>query len=454
MGLNKTTSLRVAFWKFLIFLIIGLFCAVVIPFVFFWLSVNFGITNYANYSENSVRSIAPVIATAPDFSEVELPNGCRFLRIDKSYQFIETTLTDEELKQAMNYATTGTLDSNLNKQYLLVTRDDEFVILQYYIDSEYTNEWLNKNLPSPEIILYIMIGIGCITVCIFLTARFSKHLRSQLRPLFEATSEVSKQNLDFDVGHSKIKEFEDVLISFTDMKSNLKNSLEQQWKAEQLQKEQIAALAHDLKTPLTVIQGNIDLINETNIDEEQKLYAGYISDSSEQMQSYIKILIDISRASMGYKLHISTIEVSDFLNKIVMQINALCLIQNIKTDIQMYNLPKQITVDMLLLERAIMNIVNNAVEHSSEDGTIFISIIGQQNLLEISIIDDGIGFSEEALKYAKEQFYMSDSSRSNKMHFGMGLYIANSIIEQHGGKLHLENISDDGGAKVIMQLFY
>lgn len=76
----------------------------------------------------------------------------------------------------------------------------------------------------------------------------------------EATKEISEQNLDFEVGHSNIKEFEDVLCSFSSMKDNLKSSLEKQWNAEKLQREQIAALAHDLKTPLTVIQGNADLI--------------------------------------------------------------------------------------------------------------------------------------------------------------------------------------------------
>ena len=104
-------------------------------------------------------------------------------------------------------------------------------------------------------------------------------MRTQLSPLFEATRQVAEQNLDFEVRHSKIKEFEDVLCSFANMKDNLKISLEKQWNAEQLQREQIAALAHDLKTPLTVIQGNIDLINETELDDEQRLYAGYITES-------------------------------------------------------------------------------------------------------------------------------------------------------------------------------
>ena len=71
--------------------------------------------------------------------------------------------------------------------------------------------------------------------------------------------------MQFEIGHSKIKEFEDVICSFEDMKNNLKLSLEQQWNAEQLQREQMAALAHDLKTPLTVIQGNVDLIRETKL---------------------------------------------------------------------------------------------------------------------------------------------------------------------------------------------
>jgi len=70
-----------------------------------------------------------------------------------------------------------------------------------------------------------------------------------------------------------------------------------------LSSQQIAALAHDLKTPLTVIQGNIDLINETELDGEQRLYAGYITESSEQIGLYIKALIDISRAAAGYQLH-------------------------------------------------------------------------------------------------------------------------------------------------------
>ena len=81
----------------------------------------------------------------------------------------------------------------------------------------------------------------------------SRKLKIQLSPLIMATEQIQKQNLDFEVESSEISEYNAVLNSISEMKDSLKLSLEQQWKAEQSQREQIAALAHDLKTPLTVI---------------------------------------------------------------------------------------------------------------------------------------------------------------------------------------------------------
>ena len=354
----------------------------------------------------------------------------------------------------MRYATTGVIDQNLKKRYLLVTRENEYVVLQYYIGAQYTNEWMNEYLPSPDILLIILIAAGGIFVCLFLTTRFAKKLRLQLDPLYEATSEVAKQNLDFEVGHSNIKEFEDVLLSFSRMKESLKASLEQQWEAEHMQKEQIAALAHDLKTPLTVIQGNADLISETELDEEQRLYAEYISSSSEQMQLYIRTLIDISRAASGYQLHMEEIDVLSYVEQLRGQIDALCQTKKIGLQMELEHLPDVLSVDKLLLERAIMNVINNALDYSPQDSSIHISIIGSKQHLKITVTDAGPGFSQEDLLYAKEQFYMADHSRSSNLHFGMGLFITKSIVQQHGGQLDLSNSEKTGGAQVTISIPY
>ena len=452
MGMKKPSSLKTAFWRFLFMLLCGLLGAVAVPFLFVTVSTTLGVTTYGNYSEIRANELAPILAATPDLSDVQIPMGIEYVLLDKNYQLIETTLDENELEQAMRYATTGTIDQNLQKKYLLVTRENEYVVLQYYIGAQYTNEWMNKYLPSPDILLIVLIAAGGIFVCLLLTARFAKNLRLQLVPLFEATSEVAKQNLDFEVGHSNIKEFEDVLISFSHMKESLKASLENQWKAEQMQKEQIAALAHDLKTPLTVIQGNADLISETELDEEQCLYAEYIISSSEQMQLYIRTLIDISRAATGYQLHVEDIDLPAYVEQLQRQIGALCQTKKIGLQMEIEHLPAVLSADKLLLERAIMNVVNNALDYSQQDSSISISITGGKGNLQILVTDAGPGFSQEDLLHAEEQFYMADHSRSSNLHFGMGLFITKSIVQQHGGQLILSNSEKTGGAQVTMKI--
>ena len=434
--------------------LVGLFDAVAIPFLLVTVSTTLGLTTYGDYSEIRANELAPILAATPDLSDVQIPMGIEYALLDKNYQLIETTLDENELEQAMRYATTGASDQNLQKRYLLVTRENEYIVLQYYIGAQYTNEWMNEHLPSPDILLIVLIAAGGLFVCLLLTTRFAKKLRLQLVPLFEATSEVAKQNLDFEVGHSNIKEFEDVLISFSHMKESLKASLEQQWKAEQMQKEQIAALAHDLKTPLTVIQGNADLISETELDEEQRLYAEYIGCSSEQMQLYIRTLIDISRATIGYQLHRENIDLPAYVEQLREQINVLCQTKKIELQMEIENLPAALSADKLLLERAIMNVVNNALDYSPQDSSISISMIGNKGSLEISVTDAGPGFSQEDLMHAEEQFYMADHSRSSDLHFGMGLFITKSIIRQHGGQLILSNSKKTGGARVTISISY
>ena len=453
---TKIATLRTAFIKYLVMLIGGLALSVITPFLIFTIFASFGIVNYANQSEKFVKTIAPVLASTPDLADVteNMPSGCDYLLLDKSYTILETSLKNDDVKSALRYATDGVNTANNGKQFLLITRDKELIVLQYYIGSRFINPWLNKYFPSPEMILYSLIVLNCVFVCILLTIRFSRRLQKQLVPIMNATEEISSQNLDFEIGHSNIKEFEDVLLSFSKMRDDLKMSLEKQWHAEQLQREQIAALAHDLKTPLTVIQGNIDLINETELDDEQCLYADYITESSSQISIYIKTLIDISRTVAGYQLHLEEIDISGYMGQIEAQANSLCLAKGI-----CLHMEKEVDLgifktDKLLLERAIMNVISNAVDYSPPLGTIYVTTQKVDHFLHISITDEGTGFTSEAIHHAQEQFFMGDKSRTSNMHFGMGLYITSSIIKQHGGQLVLSNSKKTGGAQVIIKIPY
>ena len=80
--------------------------------------------------------------------------------LDKNYQVVKTSLEGEDLDSAMEYAISGKANQNPDKQYLFVTRENEYVVLQYYVGSQFTNEWLYEHFPSPEILLYILIAIN------------------------------------------------------------------------------------------------------------------------------------------------------------------------------------------------------------------------------------------------------------------------------------------------------
>ena len=167
MGMKKLLSLKTAFWRFLFMLLGGLIGAAAVPFLLMNISTTLGITTYGDYSEIRSNELAPILAATPDLSDVQIPMGIEYVLLDKNYQVIETTLDEDELEHAMRYATTGVIDQNLKKRYLLVTRENEYVVLQYYIGAHYTNEWMNEHLPSPDILLIILIASGGIFVCLF-----------------------------------------------------------------------------------------------------------------------------------------------------------------------------------------------------------------------------------------------------------------------------------------------
>ncbi|WP_233732482.1 ATP-binding protein [Lysinibacillus sp. YS11] len=102
-----------------------------------------------------------------------------------------------------------------------------------------------------------------------------------------------------------------------------------------------------------------------------------------------------------------------------------------------------------LFYRALLNLIVNAIEHTPYNSKVTLSVQGEADVIHFTVIDSGAGFSPQDVKEATKQFYRGDPSRNTANHHGMGLYIAESIIQKHGGTLTLANDSITGGGKVI-----
>jgi signal transduction histidine kinase len=236
------------------------------------------------------------------------------------------------------------------------------------------------------------------------------------------------------------------------MKSELSKSLEKQWKLEQTKREQTSTLAHDIRTPLTIIRGNAELLSDSSLAEKQREYVLHILNNTKRMEQYLNTLIDFTKAESGYSIRPVRIQAEQFIKNIAEQAQGLAATKRIQIQFRRVNLPPVFTADADLLGRAVINVVSNAVEYTPETGIIQITAEGIRGRLRFQITDSGKGFSPADLKQAAAQFYRGDKSRSSKVHYGMGLFIAKSVAEQHGGTLSLANSPETGGGVVTVEI--
>lgn len=449
---KKAVTLKIIFFKYLLALgITFLLVAGIITYIAN-MGVKTGLFTAANYSEDLARQAKPFLASQSEIREDMIPEGCKFVVFDKNFKVIKTDLEEQDIEESTAYAK-GLINKNGSKKnYYFIEREDGSCVLQYYVQMRYRAEWLNLHFPKPQIFIILILIFGCLIAAVIVSMFFAKNLKNHLIPLMQATEKIKEQDLDFDVGNSGIKEFNDVLSSIYDMKLELKQSLNQQWNLEQAKKEQIASLAHDIKTPLTVIKGNAELLIDSPLNNEQKEYIGFIEKNSNQIEKYIKMLIDMSNAETNFLILLQKNNTEKFDRDIYNQLTALSAPKQLKIKFEEKDLPQNIMIDRESLYRAIINIISNAVDHSPVNSKVYFQVKGKKDFIEFCIIDSGKGFSDEALKYATKQFYMGDPSRTSKTHYGMGLHIADSIVKQHGGILTVENSQELGGAQIIIKI--
>ncbi len=467
MEVKKTKSLRRLFWSFLIRLILGIFFSGFVAFFIFQAMMSLKIMYPANYSEIKAQKLESILQKAKNINDIEIPYDVKFVCFDDAYKAIKGNMTDDELSYAKNFVLSGKRELP-SVYYIIVRRENKTFVLQYYIGIQFKNTKLRKIIPNPIVLIIFISSVIFILICIYLTKQFSKKLKKELEPLYFVAEKVSEQDLDFERKYSKISEFENILTAFYNMSENLKISLKEKWKSENLKREQIAALAHDLKTPLTIVQGNLDLAMESAEDDSE--YLKDASESCEKIKIYIKRLIDISTDRSQTVSKFEEIDFNFFWDSLSPKIESMAHKKSISIIQEPKTLNKiKINANDFMLERAVTNIISNAIRFSDENSKINIYInkikIDEKEKLEICVEDYGIGFSEEALKRAKEEFYMDDKSRTAKtnqsenstqdnteLNAGLGLHIADTIIKQHNGELILSNSEKTNGAFVCLRL--
>lgn len=475
---KKEISLSTFFLRFLCHTVLSVLIVMLLWFVLLELSITSGILLPANQIEQDVRSFTNRLGTHTIVTADMIPGGADYAIYDKDAVLQETNLSGTQLEDAGLFAVSGqeALKADLTgRVYLKQETDTQILILTYRIRSAFADSTLRSLFPDAEILELMFFVLLLVADLILVITCHAKKLSKELLVMQNAADQIRRQNLDFAISRTRIREFNQVIASLDALKTELSHSLAKQWHIQQQKKQQMSALAHDIKTPLTIVRGNAELLTETDLDVVQSSYNDFILKNTKQIEDYVTRLIEVSKdtAASAHTSHSDNqadaanafcdsakdaVLFADFLDTLCENTKSLGQKKELNIQFLSEALPNRLPFPEDSMKRILTNLLDNAVFYSPCNGTVTLHICTKStgtashtDLLVMEILDEGCGFSAEALCLGTEEFYQSDESRNSRVHFGMGLAITKQLVTALGGTLCLGN-RPSGGAIVTVEL--
>ncbi len=248
----------------------------------------------ANYAEVQLSENAGEIYRAGDLLETWIPQGCTYGVYGPGGEWQEGNFPRQEQKKAWDHYEKNHIYAEYKGFYrFLPLEDGNICIVKYYLVMRYAGDMLNKLFPSPEILMPIADLVLFVLNAVLLSRSFAKKVGEELQALQGITERIAANDLEFETGTSDVREIEGIMSSLGRMKDALQESLRAQWDMEKQKHEQLSALAHDIKTPLTIIRGNAELLKESGLSQEDQECVRYILDGGEEIQGYLEAMKEV-----------------------------------------------------------------------------------------------------------------------------------------------------------------
>ena len=446
MAKRKLTSLRSVLLRYL--LLCGGGCALILVlwWVIFMQLINIGFLLPAVASAQACADARETVAavTAETFDSNQISDLCRWAVVQND-TVLQTNMDDRHLKIALNAFHGGS--GNPGYQYDVKMADGSFCLLQYDYATPYADPALRDTLPDFQtcymllLALLVIAWLGWQTHC---TVRVFAAETACLHRAVDAIAAQQPERIDADGAH--LREFSATLHAMQTMGRELTDSLQSQWRMEQQRAEQIAALTHDLKTPLSIIQGNADLLAEDALSADQQTQVEAILRGTDRAQQYMAAL----RTACAPPATVETFPSHTLVSELAETARALCAPAGVQLILneQWQGTLCAAQCDLL---RATENLLDNAVRYTPRGGTVTLLVTKEKQDFVLRVTDTGPGFTPEALAKAGEMLY-TDAARSDAAHQGLGLYFARKVAQSHGGVLVLSNLPAAHGACAELRL--
>jgi signal transduction histidine kinase len=293
----------------------------------------------------------------------------------------------------------------------------------------------------------LLIGAaGAATFAILLGIFFTRRLTSPLRDLTSAIQKMSKGDLQQQVKIQSWDEIGELGNAFNTMSSELA-------KSNQMRKQMTADIAHDLRTPLTVLNGYLEAMQDGVLPANKERFAIMYSEV-QQLSGLVEDLRTLSLADAGeISMTPQIVSPKGLLEQSFANFSYQAKQLKVKlTIIAAQNLPK-VKVDPQRMEQVLDNLISNALRYVAKGGKINLSATIQGNKITLAVEDNGEGIAPEVLPHVFERFYRGDHSRNGSAgESGLGLAIAKSLVEAMGGSITAMSEGNGKGSRFTINL--
>ncbi|MGL5381665.1 HAMP domain-containing sensor histidine kinase, partial [Clostridium sp.] len=289
-----------------------------------------------------------------------------------------------------------------------------------------------------SIILFIALFFLCMSAFVML---LRKKVQVPLKKLKRAIQLLSEDNSYEPINYRGPKEFVEICDNFNVMLNKLQTSELDRNKLIKDKQSMLADISHDLKTPITTIQGYSKALAEGVIStEEYEKYFNIIYSRSQRLTELINIFYEYSKLEHpDFKLVFEEVDLSEYLRAYVASRYEHILESEFDIEVDIPEHILKYKIDKVQFQRALDNLLGNSIKHNPKETKIYIGLKEEESFYKIIIADTGVGIPKEISENIFSPFTVGDESRNSRQGSGLGLAITKTIVEMHGGRIKLCN---------------
>lgn len=290
--------------------------------------------------------------------------------------------------------------------------------------------------------------IAMIFAISFVGFQIGRNVVRPLESMSRAALQIAEGDLDFQLSSSAVKEISQVRSAFHVMVDGLRESFAKQSKLEEERRFFIGAIAHDLRTPLFSLRGYLDGLEQGVAASPEKIskYVAVCKQKAAHLDRLVSDLFAFTRLEyMEQTLRQEHFDLSNLVKRCSESMRSSAKSREIRIRVDILADHLCITGDEHLLERALTNLLDNALRYTPRGGEVRVQLSDDARRIVIRIQDTGIGFSAYDLEHIFDPMYRGDVSRNVATGgAGLGLTIARRVFQAHGGDLTASNGADAG----------